>query len=785
MVRKQYKIYDQLLLLVKVFLLNSVLISGIAAAQSLSDNISQDSLNDTAPIMGSSLYLDVTLNGNPIGLLHLGYADGKIYGNASTLRQLGFKLPEEITQPVCLNDIPRLTVDYNAQQQTLALTAPLDSLDLSTIQINQPLEDRPETTSSRGALLNYDLYTEQGKETRVNTFSELRAFSSAGVLSSTQLMTYSTGQSEYNRFDRLDTSWRTSFADKMVAVTVGDTLTAPLSWTRSTRIAGIQVGTDFSLNPSMATTPLPAFFGSATLPSSVELYVNGIKSYTGDVPAGNFQLNTVPNISGVGTAQVMMTDALGRTTTQDFSFYNDQLLLREGLTSWSAELGVVRENYGYSSFDYASSPVISGTWRRGISNTLTSSLHMETSNSLVNGGFGNDWVLFRQSGTISSALSGSSDAGKSGLQYSIGYRWLGDKFNFSTSTSFTSGNYRDVATHYGQAPMTLNSSTVMGYSLGTAGNISLSYLQFHYPDEQPARYANVSWSRSLSGNLSLYTSFNQNTNNRRDSSIFLMLAVNTSNNFSASSTIQRTNDKMSYQVNANRMAEADGGWSWNLAAGQQASQQSGQGSVGYQGRYGKAYSGFSSTQGNQYGYAGATGSLVMMEGGLFAAQQINNSFAVISTDGIPDVPINVQNNLVGTSNSKGLLLVTHLNSYQKNHISIDPMGLPASMRISRIQANVTPEDRAGALVKFEITPVRSALVILVDSHGKVIPNGSSAMLMTGERQSAAVGFDGMVYFDTLEPQNRLRVSTDTGTCFVQFPYPETGNTTQIGPLVCQ
>lgn len=254
------------------------------------------------------------------------------------------------------------------------------------------METAPTATTSRGALLNYDIYTQQGDESAINTFSELRAFNAAGVLSTTQLTQYSTEENADNSVERLDTSWRTSFPETMLAVTVGDTLTSSLIWSRPTRIGGIQIGTDFGLRPYMPTTPLPAYLGSATLPSNVELYVDGVRYYNGEVPAGSFQINTMPNISGAGTGQVMMTDALGRTSVQNFSFYNDQQLLREGLTAWSAELGTVRENYGYSSFDYASAPVLSGTWRRGFSNTFTAGTHAETSDGLINAGFSNDWI---------------------------------------------------------------------------------------------------------------------------------------------------------------------------------------------------------------------------------------------------------------------------------------------------------------------------------------------------------------------------------------------------------
>lgn len=119
--------------------------------------------------------------------------------------------------------------------------------------------------------------------------------------------------------------------------------------------------------------------------------MDGVRYYNGEVPAGSFQINTMPNISGAGTGQVMMTDALGRTSVQNFVLQRSTTPA-EGLTARSAELGTVRENYGYSSFDYASAPVLSATWRRGFSNTLTAGAHAETSDGLINAGFSNDWI---------------------------------------------------------------------------------------------------------------------------------------------------------------------------------------------------------------------------------------------------------------------------------------------------------------------------------------------------------------------------------------------------------
>lgn len=747
---------------------------------------------DNTPLSGTELYLDVTLNQNPIGLARFSYDRDKLYASADSLRKIGLRIPADTPNPVCLNDLPQLRVQYDVNQQTLALMAPLQQLDMGITQVNPEEVPNPEAATSRGLLMNYDLYASQGEKAQSNAsaFTELRAFNTLGVLSSTQISRYtgkSNNVSQNNGTVRLDTSWRTSFPRQAIALNVGDMLTSSVNWSRPTRIAGLQIGTDYSLQPYTQTTPLPSFFGSATLPSSVELYMNGVKYYNGEVPAGNFELNTLPNINGSGEAQVTMTDALGKTTVQSFSFYNDQSLLRQGLSEWSAEVGFVRNNYGYESFDYASTPAFSGTWRHGFSNSLTVGGHAEATESLINAGFSNDWIPGRNSGTISTALAASTDAGKNGFLYSVGYRWSNSRFNFSTTTIATARDYHDVATRYGGAPPSLNQSTVIGYNTESYGSFSIGYLQYRSPGQPTQRYTNANWYQSVSNRVYLTAGLNQNVDHSRDRNLYLVLNVSFDNNINTSATVQRSNnDQMSYSLNASKTQPSEGGLGWNMVLNQQDAQQSGQGELGYLGRYCKVYGGYSNISGNQSGYAGADGALVLMGGGLFASQTINNGFAVVSTDGVPDVPVLLQNNPIGTSNDSGLLLVTPLNSYQKNEISINPMDLPANMRIDPVNAVAIPADRSGAMVNFTVKTVRSALIVLKDVKGEVIPEGSSVTLNNVRGQSAVVGFDGMVYFDTLEAHNTLSVATRTGHCTAQFNYPEKAqDIPQIGPLTCQ
>lgn len=93
MAKKQYKICNRSRLLVKYCFLNGVLISGMVCAQTLNNNQNEDGvINGTAQLVGVNLYLDVTLNGNPVGLVHLGYDNGKLYAGADTLRKWAFAL---------------------------------------------------------------------------------------------------------------------------------------------------------------------------------------------------------------------------------------------------------------------------------------------------------------------------------------------------------------------------------------------------------------------------------------------------------------------------------------------------------------------------------------------------------------------------------------------------------------------------------------------------------------------------------------------------------------------
>ena len=187
------------------------------------------------------------------------------------------------------------------------------------------------------AFANYDLfgYTSQGTQYgsglfEIGTSGPYGSGVATVLANSTQFAGGTTGRAVL-----LDADWRYDDPAGPRTLILGSAISPSGAWGRALRFAGVQYGTNFTLRPDLITYPLPAFPGTAVVPSTVDVLVNGSRIGAQQVPPGPFTINNVPVVTGAGDVQLVVRDAFGQQQVITQPFYTSRQLLKPGLDDFS------------------------------------------------------------------------------------------------------------------------------------------------------------------------------------------------------------------------------------------------------------------------------------------------------------------------------------------------------------------------------------------------------------------------------------------------------------------
>ncbi len=111
---------------------------------------------------------------------------------------------------------------------------------------------------------------------------------------------------------RLDSYWIHDDTGSATRLRLGDSISQAAQWETPVHFGGLQWGTDFALQPERITFPLPSISGSAALPSTAQLYVNGVQQSQQPLQPGQFRFDSVPTVTGAGDLSIVIRDSLGR-----------------------------------------------------------------------------------------------------------------------------------------------------------------------------------------------------------------------------------------------------------------------------------------------------------------------------------------------------------------------------------------------------------------------------------------------------------------------------------------
>lgn len=728
------------------------------------------------------VYLSVRLDRQPTALIaRFRLTQGRLYARGSDLSHIGLDIGALGIRPdqeVGLDDIEGLSYDYDAGQQTVAL----DTREGMRTPYRIDARGLPSTgpaQAGRGLLLNYDVYARTAREAPLAAWSELRYFDRHGVLGNTGIGYW---YQDLRRYVRYDTSWSSTDQDGMRTLEVGDTVTGSLNWSRAMRLGGVQWRRNFATRPDLVTFPMPELGGSSVVPSAVDVYINSIRRYSGNVPSGPFMVDNVAGITGYGQANVVTRDALGRPVSLSVPIYVDTRLLAAGLSSYSAEAGFLRRQYGWRSFEYAATPAASGTWQYGLSNTLTVQAHGEATSGVYNAGVG-ALVQLGTRGVLSASLAGSGGH-DTGAQIGLGYQYVDSRFAIDVSTLRAVSSYSDLATAEGIPVTRATDQATITVPVGQGQTLAASYIGVRYPKTDPARIGSLSYSINVGGNLTFSLSAYKDFNRDDTHGAFLGVAL-AMGQVSASTMVGRQGDDAYVNASALRAPDYEGGFGWGVQAGQATGTRFGQAWTRYLGRYGEITAGAQHTDGRTEGTLDANGALILMGGTVQPARRVIDSFALVSTDGRAGVPVLNHNNEIGRTDSGGFMVVPDLNSYQQNRIDIDPLELPANAAVDSFSQTLVPQARAGVVARFGMRQQAAASVVLADEQGRPLPVGARVV----HRESGevgVVGYDSMTFLTQLVAQNHLDVQGDGIACSaeVAFTPPGDGSLPRLGPVTC-
>ncbi|HET7085767.1 MAG TPA: fimbria/pilus outer membrane usher protein [Rhizomicrobium sp.] len=779
------------------------------------------------PADDETLLLEVVVNGQSTGkVAEVIQRQGMLLVKREDLGELGLRVAPGVAplsgDLYSFASLPNVSVRVDQATQTLYVTAAVSALLPEQLQVAGAQVSGAPLESATGLTLNYDVNgTATGGHYYGSGLFDLRAFSPFGV-ASTDFLAFAgpaPGGPGKTSAIRLDSTFVHSDFDSQRRYWLGDFITGGLTWTRPVRLGGAQITADFTMRPDLVTFPTPIVTGSAAVPSTVDVLVNGSRTLSQQIQPGPFEVPQLPVVTGAGQVQVTVTNALGQQVTSTQPFYASPTLLSAGLDTYALDAGFVRRNWGVLSNDYGDFAA-SGTYRRGLNDYLTIEAHAEGTNGQFMGGGGLVANAFNLAVVDLSGAASTAD-GRTGGQLAASLQRIGQRFSFGASAVLATPEFRDIAAMNGDPAPTRQITADVSAYLGKWGTIGAAWLEVNRPaasslvgltgppafappggpappstvglgngglpflPAQTSRQLTASYSVQLFGRAFLYATGFHDFANGGSSGAYLGITIPLGSRSSVSASGNYQDGSHGYgqvQVQQSAVDIGDFGYQGYVARGG-VDHEFGQ--LQYKSSWNLLTAGIDQFDSGTTGRVQAQGGLSLADGGVFASNTVTDSFAVVDTNGFGGVHALYENRPAGQTDDSGRLLVPDLRSWDVNRLAIDPGDVPVDAQVPYATRTVRPPDRSGVVVKFPIRKTNGALLVLVDEAGQPLPTGSVATLQaTGT--VATVGYDGEAFIEGLAQQNQVIVQLPNGSrCAVSFNFaPAPGEIPKLGPLTC-
>ncbi len=723
------------------------------------------------PVRAEPMFAAVSLNGADTGaVVSFERSGSTLFAPWRELKRLGVQVEPpagaNADSPAELGRIPGLKYTIDDQAQSVALQASAELLPKRTIG-PAPLGYARPDRAAWGVAVDYAANI-QGQAGWAG--GQARVFGPLGVLSH-GFITKATPRGVAAR--RLETNLVLDDYERGRSLTIGDFVsTSPTG--RAVRAAGVRLASDAGLRPDLFTQPLIDVAGEAASPSTVELFVDGVRRYRTTVDPGRFDVTAPPLVNSRGELALVVTDALGRQTVTTRPFYTSSNLLRPGATDYAVDAGWLREGYATADDHYAEA-FASVAVRRGVTNALTLDGHAEATGRFRAAGAGATAALAQEVLMAAAFDVSDSDVGAGrGTRFRVSAQRETDLIGLWASYERRSAGFRELGRRTSDTP---GEDIQFGGSVRDDrwGSLSLGHIRRKTPGE---RYGltTAAWSGQY-GHANLFASATLARDRYGGKTLSIGFTAPLGGRDGLASV--GLDSGAGGRVNAQwaRPPPDDQGLGWRVGGERNLrdGRMRGDGEARYVTPGGEAAVGIAADSRGASLRASASGSVVWLGGRPRLARASGDGLALVET-GEPGVQLMVENRPSGHTGRDGSLLLVNLPAQAQTRIGIAAESVDMSATYATEDVVVRPRRRGAVRVSLPVRHTTNAQAQIYDARGSPLPVGASVRL--NGRSAGFVGFDSWIYLEDLRKENVIEIDLAEGICRLRLTLAATPD----GPL---
>lgn len=695
------------------------------------------------------LVLAVTVNGEARPDLFVQrLPDGRLLARRDDLPSLGLLAapPAALTvdgEPhVALDAIDGLHSALDERTLALTLTAQARLLSRSVLDA-RPRRHRAEAVGSHGAFLNWALAHSSRRGAADNPdLRDTRVALEAGARQGAWLLLgngHTVTEGAHRRFVRLMASAQLDQPQQLRRWSLGDTLTSAPALAGSVNLGGLALTKHEGMDPYRLRYPQGAVQGQASLPSEVEVYVDGQRVRTERVRPGEFEIRDLTTQQGARAVQVLVRDPFGRVRQYDYALYTSDQLLPRGEHDYQYALGALRSGYGSSSFDYGA-PAFSGWHRWGASDALTLGGHVQARAGLLNVG-GLSTATLGTAGVLSLGVAASQAGGQGAHAALAQYGYYASRWGLGGSLRHESPGYAMLGESRTLSNRAWGAALHASRTLPDGGVLSLSRTRdtAHAMDQvrvpagwqlassEPRRGTTLAYARSwpsLRGSLRIAAArLHDSRGGRSELTVGLTMSLDGPRLLSMNT---RHGDGGSVQsVQLSQPLPPGEGWGWEVGADRNPTTRW-HGAAQLNARHlqwrGELQRRTGAGAASNEMRLAASGAMAWIGGGWHLSRPVQDAHALVQVGDLEGVPVRVNGLAMGVTDARGQLFVPQLGAWQETEFTIDARRIPIDQSVPRVSRRVVLPERGGAVIDFQARRLQAVIARLVrPGAGQPVP----------------------------------------------------------------